>query len=155
MREKIQALAAQRRRTDAKRDALIVRAQSFHAELKEAVGGNYFYGKSDTVTLGDVGSGYYAYGYLSATDWGLFICTRTTYDDAQEEHLPDEHRSGMKMTAIEGATDSDLFQLLTEDTFSTLLQSIGRGLDTRESLFDRSHAALDHILAGESAEIET
>ena len=154
MRDKIQALAAQHRRVEVKQGELIAGARSFLAELNEAIGDAKIHGASDYVTLSELVPGEYVYGYLAYFVSDLHVCTRTTYDDSQEEDLPEENRGGFRMERLDDVPFDYLESLLTEATFASLLQSIAANFKVREARVDTSLSRLQAILETESTKLE-
>ncbi|RQZ31757.1 hypothetical protein DIE14_02300 [Burkholderia sp. Bp9017] len=153
MRDKIRAAAAQHKRIEAKRGALVDDAGALLTELNEAFGDAPISGRSSIVTLEQIGLDDYVYGYLDYRDFELAVAYRTTEEDLADAHLSDEERS-YSFRHFSTVPRKWLESLMTEDGPTSLIQNITDRLDVQEGRVDRARAALQAIVAAESAEIE-
>ncbi|WP_168795963.1 abortive infection family protein [Paraburkholderia aromaticivorans] len=155
MNDRIGALAAQHRRIEAKKVALIKRARALDAELNRAFGGADIAGVSSNVTLEQIGYDEHAYGYLCYRDGELTVGYRTTDDDLADGHhgVPDEQRS-YSVRQLANCSPEWLERLLDEAPLESLLGNIAARLCEREGRLDGSLSALQTILAAESAKLD-
>lgn len=155
MDDRIKALAAQKRRIEGKQAALLMQVRTLHTDLNSAFGGTTIEGSSDNVNLEQYGLDEYTYGYLAYRAGELIVGYRTTDDDMADQHhgVPEEAR-GYSLRPLANCTLAWLERLVNEKTFASLFRNIGEQLDAREGRLDGSLAALQAIVAGESAKLD-
>ncbi|MFK4448489.1 hypothetical protein ABH944_008543 [Caballeronia udeis] len=155
MNDRIGTLAAQQRRIEAKKAALIERARTLDAELNRAFDGADIAGVSSNVTLEQIGYDEYTYGYLCYRDGELTVGYRMTDDDVADAHhgVPDDQRS-YSVRVLANCSPEWLERLLDEATLESLLGNIAARLCEREGRLDGSLSALQTILAAESAKLD-
>ncbi|WP_116138084.1 abortive infection family protein [Trinickia diaoshuihuensis] len=154
MKYSIKSLSAQHKRVKAKQVTLFEKAHELSAALNEEFGASIYASGADTM-LNPTGPGEGTYGRLAYDGEELRVIYRTTDEDLHDaaNGVPEDEK-GYHVRPLSSCSSKWLDRLLAADSVDSLFANISTLLNEREARVDQSLAALDKILAAESAGIE-
>ncbi|WP_175836189.1 abortive infection family protein [Burkholderia multivorans] len=151
-RTSINALGAQCKQIQAKKDLSYTKARQLEDDLNAAFDGTPIHGTSDDTMLELTGLAEGIYGRLCYDGEALRVLSRDTdddlYDDAHGIAEDERHR---RSRALDECDPKWLDRLLAPKLLESLYASLRAELDQREREVDQSLTALDTLLAAESA----
>lgn len=151
----IKALAAQHKAIQAKQSALYKKATQLEIDLNAAFGEGQIYAVSDNTMLEYDAPDEGVYGRLCYDGEGLKALYRHTDDDLEDyAHGVTEDERSYRSKALVNCSKEWLDRLLAPEQLQSLFANLGAELNKRQGKIDQSHAALDAMLAADSAEIE-